>query len=100
MPTRKISTVKLPADLVQKAKLVVVAREPGTTLCEYLAEIVRPAVDRDLAKLARGLMKNKQENKGGSRAILPLKRTLKDQLPEQSGQSGNTSRRRAKTQKR
>jgi hypothetical protein len=78
MPSRKIVAVKLPADLVQKAKLVVVAQEPPTTLFEYLAVIVRPTVERDLAKVAHGLMKKKQENKGGWKAILPLKRPFKD----------------------
>jgi hypothetical protein len=99
MPTRKVSTVKLPADLVQKAKLVVVAREPKTTLIEYLAEIVRPTIERDLAKVARRLMKKKQENKGGWKTILPLKRPLKEKLPEQSGPSRSKSRRLAKIQK-
>jgi hypothetical protein len=100
MPTRKISTVKLPADLVQKAKLVAVAREPQMTLIEYLAEIVRPIVERDLAKVARGRMKKKQENKGEWEAILPLKRPPNNKRPEQSGPSRTKSRRRGKTQKR
>jgi hypothetical protein len=78
MPTsrRKIATVKLPADLVQKAKIVVASREPETTLFDYLAEIVRPTVERDLAKAARGLMRKKQENKGEWKAILPIKKTV------------------------
>jgi hypothetical protein len=77
MPTlaRKITTVKLPAELVQKAKVVVAVREPETTLFDYLDGIVRLAVERDLAKVARQLMKKKQENKSEWKAILPLKRT-------------------------
>jgi hypothetical protein len=74
--TQKITTVRLPADLVQKAKVVVAVREPETTLLDYLAGIVRLAVERDLAKVARDLMRKKQENKSEWKAILPLKRTV------------------------
>ncbi len=59
-----MTTVKLPADLVQKAKIVAAARSPRVTLIDYLAEVVRAPVERDLAKVARGLMSKKpEENK-------------------------------------
>jgi hypothetical protein len=74
--TRKTATVKLPADLVQKAKIVVAVREPETTLFDYLAEIVRPIVERDLAKVVRRLIRKKQKNKDEWKAILPLKGTV------------------------
>jgi hypothetical protein len=61
---------------VQKAKIVAAGREPETTLFDYLAAIVRPTVERDLAKVARWLMRKKQDNKGEWKAILPLKGTV------------------------
>ena len=58
-----MTTVKLPADLVQKAKIVAAARKPKMTLIDYLADVVRKPVERDLAKVARGLMdKEGEEN--------------------------------------
>ena len=48
-----MTTVKLPADIVQKAKIIAAARK--VTLIDYLTELVQKPVDRDLAKVARGL---------------------------------------------
>ena len=88
-PRRKIATVKLPADLVQKAKIVVALREPETTLFDYLTEIVRPTVERDLAKVARGLMRRKkQKNKGAWKAILPLRGTVDRRRSGRVGKEG------------
>ena len=53
---QKMTTVKLPADLVQKAKIVAAAMKPKMTLIDYLADVIRRPVERDLAKVARGLM--------------------------------------------
>jgi hypothetical protein len=58
---RKMTTVKLPADIVQKAKIVAAARNPKMTLIDYLAEVVRKPVERDLARVARGLMSKSEE---------------------------------------
>jgi hypothetical protein len=55
----KMTTVKLPADLVQKAKIVAAAHKPKTTLIEYLTEVIRKPVERDLAKVAQGLVEGK-----------------------------------------
>jgi hypothetical protein len=60
---RRMTTVKLPADLVQKAKIVAAARQPRVTLIDYLAEVIRSPVERDLAKVARGLMGKRPEDK-------------------------------------
>jgi hypothetical protein len=51
---------KLPADLVQKAKIVAAATKPKMTLIDYLAEVIRKAVERDLAKVARELMESEE----------------------------------------
>jgi hypothetical protein len=42
-------TVKLDADLVKKAKYVVIERDK--TLAEYLSEILRPTVERDFKEV-------------------------------------------------
>ncbi len=54
-------TVKIDAELIKKAKYVVIERD--TTLAEYLSELLRPAIERDfktvVAKLSPDASKPK-----------------------------------------
>src|SRR4051794_38967859 len=50
-PKRNDVPVKLDADVVRNAKIVATFQD--TTLAEYLSELLRPLVERDLAKHLR-----------------------------------------------
>lgn len=54
-PKRNDLVAKIDADVLKKAKLVAAHR--SITLAEYLSEMLRPLVDRDVARLARDLTK-------------------------------------------
>lgn len=53
-PTPPMSAVRIDAEIVNSARIIAVA--DGKTLAEYLAEIVQPILDRDLAELGRKLV--------------------------------------------
>ena len=53
MPKERCMNVKMDAELVRKAKMV--AAMKNITLLKYIAELVRPQVERDLATMALGL---------------------------------------------
>jgi hypothetical protein len=51
-----LTTAKLPAELVKKARIVAATRSPRMTLMDYLTSVLKKPVEQDLAKAARGLM--------------------------------------------
>jgi hypothetical protein len=55
-------TVRVDAELVNKAKHVVLAR--GLSLAEYLSELLRVPIERDFAKEMRRLAGDQREGKG------------------------------------
>lgn len=60
-------TVKMDADVVAEAKMVAASRD--VTLAEYLSELVRPMVRKDLQQEAGRRMNPKPpKSKGGSKA--------------------------------
>jgi len=54
MSRRDCMNIKVEAELVRKAKVVAAARR--VTLSDYVNELLRPLIDRDLAGVASGLL--------------------------------------------